>query len=802
MARWLLIAAAVGSLAFDFAWVGEVELEAERLTSKVPETRQMAARNLARYDIVHTLPHLLRALDDPDAKVRITAAHALAQHGALEAVPVLMTWLTDPDPQIKQAGARVLGELGAAEAVPALVRSLGDPDPQVRFEVVIALGKIGTPEVVVALLGRLEDDKAEVRAAAVDQLAAIGDPRAVVPLVGAFDDASVDVRIAAVRAVGRLGDLAAVPALIRSLADSNDRVAVEAVGAIGNLRAVEAAPLLIEELERGRAHAYRVKVAYALGQLGAAGHDEALRVLVRLLADRRMRTAAVEALRAAGRAAVPALIAHLDGELEGDPASAVELLRDAADPAATPALVAELGRARVPRELVLQAIGAAGDGRALIPVLALLEDPDPAVRLSAMRALRPLLDPRAADVLIGALSDADLEVRVLAADYLGAIRARAAVPALTAIATAPRDKLRLRYTAIGALGAIGDERAAAPLIELLADGPRALRRPAALALARIRAPSSVAPLVELVRGRRGNRVFALRALGGVLRDRPHPEVVTLLADIARRGRTPDAVAAIDALAAIGDPAAGSTLLELARGDDGARARAACAALATVEAPGRVAVLLEALARSDDRVSAEAAWALGVIGDHAAVPALARAASGRAWATAINASWALAASDAPVDAVQLVRLLHHPNRFVRVNAARALGRRRVAEGDAPLRVALQRDPSWLVRAAAAAALHQLGGADDALARAARGDASEYVRAAAAAPPEAPPPRDQFLELFVVDADSGEPARNEPYFIAASDGLVTAHHTDVTGQIVEERFPAGPYQRAPRTASERF
>ncbi|RMH41630.1 MAG: HEAT repeat domain-containing protein [Deltaproteobacteria bacterium] len=795
------VTAALALCAFD--WIGKIELDAAGLASDDATARAAAVRRLARYDIAFTRDHLLAALRDPSVAVRTEAARILAQRRVLAAVPTVIGWLSEPDPAVKRAAAQILGDLGDDRAVAPLVRALADPNPQVRHDVVVALGTIGTPSVVVPLLGRLEDDKADVRRAAVDQLASLGDRRAVIPLVGAFADASADVRVAAVRAVGRLGDRAAVPALVRLFRDPNPRVRAEAVDALGNLEAVDAADILISELRRGALKRdFRERVAFALGKLGRAGDARAVTVLVETLADPRLRAAATEALRVAGRAAVPALVRHLDGELAGDPASAVALLRDAADPAATDALVRELGRGRVSRGLVLDALGAAGDRRALVPVLTLLDDADPAVRRQAMRALRPLLDAPAADVLIGAMDDDDPEVRSLAAEYLGILASRAAVPRL---ARAVRDghPLRLRYAAAEALGRIGDARAVPALVDALRAGPSPLRRAAADALAAIADESAVPPLLALVRGdvEADARGHAARALGGVLRDRPRADARAALAPLCASGPVEVSLAAIGALGAMADPAARDTLVAVARTADPERRRAAVAALGALADPAAAPAVRAALRARDDRVAAAAAWALGDLGDVAAVADLAHAAARGGWATAINAAGSVARLARPDDAPHLLRLLHHRDPLVRANAAWGLGRLEAADARAALAVALRRDRSWLVRRAAARALGAIGGADDALAAAADGDDDERVRAAAARARGGerftPPARTEWRAFaFVQPEGLDAPVRGEPYYVVGGDGLVQALYTDARGEWTAERFPPGDAIVRPR------
>ena len=836
---------------FDFAWVGRIALEAEGLSSPDHKERRKAVASLGSYDIAITAPYLLRALRDTDQRVRYEAGRILGKHQVAEAVPIVIEWLEDPDSSIKQEAAEILGAMATDEAVGALIRSLGDVDHRVRQRAAVALGTIGTPQVLVPLIGRLDDDKFEVRLAAVEQLEKIGDRRAVIPLVGAFGDASLEVRKAAVRAVGRLGDAAAVPPLLRLLGDPAEDIRIAVVAALGRLRAVEATNVLIEQLDRGGSDAYLGEVAYALGRIAGqdaeqdtgqgpastrpdtdidtdidtdtgtgagAGDatDRAMRALVEGLARRALRAAAREALRNAGAVAVPALVAHLDGEIAGDPATAVLLLCDIGDHRATPALLDELERGRIDRGPVLAALERIGDPRALVPLLGLLQSPEAPLRLRAMEALQPIIDDlRAADVLIALLDDTDLEIRVLAAEYLGLMRSRRAVPRLLALLEPASDTPpRLRAVAVDALGEIADPRATVALVDVLAHGPAALHAAAASALIYIGDAGAVPALAALARDARAPaRAHAVRALGGILRDRPRPEVRALLETLAADPALPLSLAAIEALSALGNAASVPVLAEQMRADVHRR-RAAAAALGNLGDAAAVPALLAALQARSDRVSGDAAWALGKLADPRALDALARAARDRGWATAINATAALARYAPPAYAAVLAPLLHHRDRLVRVNAAMGLGRmesQRMREAPArpteeklvaALVHRLDADPSPLVRVAAARALSRIGAAREHLARVSEQEGgARAVRAAAAEALRGafqPPARTDWRNFYFVDFDRDEvPVRQEPYFLAAADGLVTALYTDARGHAAEEQFPPGPYVLAPRS-----
>ncbi|MCB9563647.1 MAG: HEAT repeat domain-containing protein [Kofleriaceae bacterium] len=826
-----------------FDWLGRIDLEAEDLHSSDAGKRRAAVLALAGFDAELAKPYLLEALDDDDDEVRLEAGRALGRGKVAEATGPVIDWLGDVDPKIRAAAADILGDLATPEGTQALIRSLGDADATVRVRTVLALGKIGkagSDEVVVPLVSRLDDDKTDVRRATVEQLEALGDRRAVIPLIATLDDTSLDVRKAAIKALGAIGDATAVPALIRLLDDPAEDVRGAAVAALGNLGAADATEDLVERLGSG-SDAYRGKVALALGQIARAGAGgraaaTAVRSLVEALAIPNQRSAAREALRVAGAAAVPALIDHLDGRIGGDPREVVMLLRSAADARATAALVAELDRGRVPTATVLEALAATGDPDAIVPVLGLTADDDPELRLAAMEALRGLLgdDARAADVLLERLDDQELEVRVLAIEYLGLLHASRAVPRLADL-TAAGNPHRVRLAAIDALGEIGLPEAAPALVTVLREGPGELHGAAATALSYLASPDTVEDLLELARDdRSSSRHHVVRALGAVLRgqagSKPAVQARRLLADLAEAGTADVSTAAIASLAAIGDRAVEPGLLDLLDAGGPDRQRAAAWALGELGDPAVVPQLVLALDSKDDRVTADVAWALGEIAaasteGRAAVvehglAALVRAAKKGGWATAIDATGALARIAEPSTADDLGKLIHHRSKLVRVDAVLGLGALAAAGAAtstthvAGLVSLLEGDTSPRVREAAARTLGRLGADADgaraaraALEHAAATDRDDTVKATAAAALAgeltAPPPRDEWRVFYVVDPTADDkPVKAEPYFVLGADGLAWATYTDARGDIVTEHFPAGDAIVAPQSRESEY
>ena len=820
---WLLGAPAA---AWTFDWAGRVEVDAEGLNNADGQKRLEAVTSLGTYDIALTEKHLMRALEDPEAKVREAAAKALGQGQSQKAVPRLVEWLSSHDPKTQQVAAGALGDIGGPDATAALVRTLGVPDYTVRQQAVKALGAIGrrgNPGVVIPLIPRLDDEKNDVRIATIQQLEELGDRRAVIPLVAQFSNTVTEVRKVAVRAVGRLGDRSAVPALARLLNDPQEEVKLAAVGALGALGAIDAIDALTEQLSSGTQN-YRQKVAYALGQIagtpgaGKPGED-AMRTLVENLALADHRQGAREALRIAGKAAVPALVLHLQGRIKGDPATAVALLAETADARATATLTAELERGRVAIPMVLRALGATGDPQALVPILRALASKDPTIRVAAMEALRPLIgsDARAGDVLIDHLADDDLEIRVLAAEYLGLLRVAAAIPKLASLA-GPGNPPRLRRASIDALGEIRRAEATPALITVLKDGPGELHSIAATALSHIADPAAAQPLIQLLQHDRGpTRHHVVRALGATLRAKPDAAGRKVLRELAADPSIRVSLAAIAGLAAAKDPGDAAFLRDLVEHGAADRRRAAAWALGEIHDTGGIEVLATALASKDDRLAGDAAWALGEILAASpkdgragmAVDRLLHLAKLGGWSGSPNATAALARllwalpREARNDLLKgdrkqnLIALQYQRSRLVRINAAHAYG---ALSGDDDAAKALatlvRNDISAQVRLAAARNLARVGGtrAATTLKQAADNEADAKVKETIAvvqsAAPPPPPARVEWRVFQVIDPGADDaPVRQEQYFIHASDGLVTASYTDARGELTSEHIPPG-------------
>ena len=172
------------------------------------------------------------------------------------------------------------------------------------------------------------------------------------------------------------------------------------------------------------------------------------------------------------------------------------------------------------RVAALGALARLGDLTA-IDVEAALGDAAPAVRrrgvevaLAARGTGTRSSMPRA---VTAALGDADALVVVGAAWYVAERRVRAAVPVLSATATAHGDA-RCREAAIAALGAIGDPAGLPAVLSGLGDSPT-VRRRATVALAGFDDPR----VTPALRAASEDRDWQVRQAAGELLDEPEPE---------------------------------------------------------------------------------------------------------------------------------------------------------------------------------------------------------------------------------------------------------------------------------------
>ena len=275
------------------------------------------------------------------------------------------------------------------------------------------------------------------------------------------------VRRQAALAAGRIGDSVAVDLLVPLLSDTTPAVQAAAAFGLGLLKNARALPALLQTVraaapaEQG---APQLEAVTAIAKIGATGSDEGAQALVEILAT------------GSPGAVTPPVVAAglLEAWRLGRRAPLAELSRFAGDPATGTRWRAlySLGRLRAPqgaapliaaladREPSVRAVAARAVTRALLDsahiapraaldrLRPLVDDPDPQVRINALRALASFGDSGLAATVAPRVADHDIGVAVQAETTLGALRGAVAVQTLAARVTSSVFALR-RQAIIG-----------------------------------------------------------------------------------------------------------------------------------------------------------------------------------------------------------------------------------------------------------------------------------------------------------------------------------------------------------------
>ena len=366
------------------------------------------------------LYHMSRSAD-PAA--RLYVAGAIRKTSRAETVHAARVLVNDPDVRVRRVLAQSLAQKPARRWIPLLTQALDDADADVRATAARALVQHG-PDVFVEPMSRLLDDPSpSVRDVAIDSLAAAGTP-GLTTLVAV-----------------QTGARPASPQLAAQVDQTLHRIAADRGDTLVSL-------LDLAGVDR----AHTQGVANLLADCGPVGTDMLLAEMDAGLTQKAFY--ARRALAAYPHAAVPLINRRL---MEVD-------LKETKSALVTP---------------YLEVLAAAGDARALPGLERLATSKRPYLRAETMLVLGAIDDPRAVELLITGLTDAESDVRGAAADGLGQQRSVEGIKPLIRL-VARGDAVSVK--AIRALGRIGDARAALVLERQLASDNPVVRRYACEAL--------------------------------------------------------------------------------------------------------------------------------------------------------------------------------------------------------------------------------------------------------------------------------------------------------------------------------
>ncbi len=172
--------------------------------------------------------------------------------------------------------------------------------------------------------------------------------------------------------------------------------------------------------------------------------------------------------------------------------------------------------------------GGSGSGPDVDSLGGEMRDPDPTVRLEAVKSLAEAnKDEDAIQHLIDATADVDTRVRLKAIDSLGEARASAATPVLVQTLYLRESKPWLKQRVLVALGKIGDPRAAKPIADFLErDAEAAIIGTAIFSLGEIGNEGSIPALEEMAQETSNERLALLArdAIGKIQQRQVNPEI--------------------------------------------------------------------------------------------------------------------------------------------------------------------------------------------------------------------------------------------------------------------------------------
>ncbi len=547
-------------------------LIAEALASPEVEDRRQATSLLAHLELDAALPLIVRALGDDDWRVRKEASAAARAFADERALIQELVKLLGPGDNVglRNAVVEVLAAAGPI-ATPALAISLGTLDADGRKLAVEALGRSRDSGALESLTSVASDPDENVRQAAIEAvatLAPVAPERAAAVLLGALDAGDPVVRLAALEGLTGLGHKVPWATLGPLVADP--RLRAVALSAASLSDAPEAAGAVVRALAdaRGAAFAHaltagerladgplRAQVAEALAAAGAELGDRLVAAAEARDADPGQRaTALMLAALARAPGALDVASASLSEEVLAD--RALDALR-ALGLGALPALVAKLASPSV-------AAGARADLLDAVAAMALEQDPTRVPWTELLAAVRTAAgdgDRRLATVALSALARVgpsdDLELCARATLSRDRGQARTAESALSRLAARLPGAARGFYEAhhgdaslalamATILGALSESGAAQPsdmtwLVQAATAGSPDARRAAVAAAAQVGGPAAMealsfaladeVPEVQLAAAR---GLGHLCATATVVRAGPRDTIPDLLPNSSRR----------------------------------------------------------------------------------------------------------------------------------------------------------------------------------------------------------------------------------------------------------------------------
>jgi HEAT repeat protein len=466
-----------------------VMVTVEDMTAALDSQRALAAR-IEEAGGDRAPADVRAAVGAEDWRLRGAAVRALRQSASAEDVAHLLETL-ERDHQSLDVLSSALRVLISAnrDVVPALIDLLSDPHPNLRMHAALALGELRDDAAVPALVGALEDDDANVRFHAIEALGRLGASAAVEPLTRIAASGDFFLSFPAIEALARTDDPRVAPnlvgllrndllrpAVVDTLAALGDEESVAPLVAIINGSSVEAAAVAAA-LERMRD---RYERTFAAGEQivemtrGALTSD-GLRHLAEAIGRRDTPLAPLVVVYGWMGANAADVLATLVGEPTVQTEAAAAIMA-IGRAAVSPLMNSLLSGERAARLAAAELLGRLGDRRAVPALCDLLAEADAELVSTAAAALATLGDSRALESLLALFGHEHAAVRQAAVAGVNATGAGAAEPRI-------RQRLsdadaRVRESAVRVAGYFGFDTCLAGILAALDDPHEDVRRAA------------------------------------------------------------------------------------------------------------------------------------------------------------------------------------------------------------------------------------------------------------------------------------------------------------------------------------
>lgn len=319
----------------------------------------------------------------------------------------LIPLLKDKDAEIRAQAAKWLGDIRYKDAGNYLVPVLKDSYSRARFFAAEALGRIAYEPAINPIIEMLKDNNDEdayLRHAGCLALSRIGKAD---PVIALANNPSRALRIAAVVTLRRMGNAGITNFLI----DADEFIVTEAARGINDDLSIKDALPALGNLLKNTGFINEALIRRSINANLRAGTPEAMQNLVDYSlkngAPSNMKAEAIETLSTWPK---PSVVDRVDGRYRGvierDPALVISKVAD-------PLIHLLNSKDSIIRVSAVKAISKLNIKAGAAPVLGLLKnDPKPAVRVEALKALAIMKDEQIGQAIKLALSDKDKMVRI------------------------------------------------------------------------------------------------------------------------------------------------------------------------------------------------------------------------------------------------------------------------------------------------------------------------------------------------------------------------------------------------------